>query len=129
MKKIMLSFVLVLFAEIATFIIVGKAIGVFYTLLLIVLTSVFGVMIAKNKGMQSFQTIQTSIANGQAPGVAMIETFMIFVGGVLLVVPGFITDIIGLLMVTGITRNIFKPVIFFWLRKKMKNGQVVIVQR
>lgn len=125
----MLSFVLVLFAEIATFIIVGKAIGVFYTLLLIVLTSVFGVMIAKNKGMQSFQTIQTSIANGQAPGVAMIETFMIFVGGVLLVVPGFITDIIGLLMVTGITRNIFKPVIFFWLRKKMKNGQVVIVQR
>lgn len=129
MKKIMLSFILLLFAEIATFIIVGKAIGVLYTLLLIVLTSVIGFSIAKKKGTNSFQTIQTSIADGQPPGVAMIETFMIFVGGVLLVLPGFITDIIGLLMVTGITRTLFKPIIFYWLRKKMKNGQMIIVQR
>lgn len=129
MKKIMLGFILLLFAEIATFIIVGKAIGVLYTLLLIVLTSVIGFSIAKKKGTNSFQTIQTSIADGQPPGVAMIETFMIFVGGVLLVLPGFITDIIGLLMVTGITRTLFKPIIFYWLRKKMKNGQMIIVQR
>ena len=129
MKKIMLGFILLLFAEIATFIIVGKAIGVLYTLLLIVLTSVIGFSIAKKKGTNSFQTIQKSIAEGQPPGVAMIETFMIFVGGVLLVLPGFITDIIGLLMVTGITRSLFKPIIFYWLRKKMKNGQMIIVQR
>ena len=129
MKKVMLGFILLLFAEIATFIIVGKAIGVLYTLLLIVLTSVIGFSIAKKKGMNSFQTIQTSIAGGQPPGVAMIETFMIFVGGVLLVLPGFITDMIGLLMVTGITRTLFKPIIFYWLRKKMKNGQMIIVQR
>lgn len=129
MKKIMLGFILLLFAEIATFIIVGKAIGVLYTLLLIMLTSVIGFSIAKKKGTNSFQTIQTSIADGQPPGVAMIETFMIFVGGVLLVLPGFITDIIGLLMVTGITRTLFKPIIFYWLRKKMKNGQMIIVQR
>lgn len=129
MKKVMLGFILLLFAEIATFIIVGKAIGVLYTLLLIVLTSVIGFSIAKKKGMNSFQTIQTSVENGQPPGVAMIETFMVFVGGVLLVLPGFITDIIGLLMVTGITRTLFKPIIFYWLRKKMKNGQMIIVQR
>lgn len=129
MKKIMLGFILLLFAEIATFIIVGKAIGVLYTLLLIVITSVIGFSIAKKKGTNSFQTIQKSIADGQPPGVAMIETFMIFVGGVLLVLPGFITDIIGLLMVTGITRTLFKPIIFYWLRKKMKNGQMIIVQR
>lgn len=129
MKKIMLGLVLLLFAEIATFIMVGKAIGVFFTLLLIICTSIFGFKIAKNKGIKSFQTIQESIAVGQAPGLAMIEAFMIFIGGVLLVLPGFLTDIIGLLMVTGITRQLFKPIIFFWLRKMMKNGQVVIVQR
>ena len=129
MKKVMLGFILLLFAEIATFIIVGKAIGVLYTLLLIVLTSVIGFSIAKKKGTNSLRTIQTSMANGQPPGVAMIETFMVFVGGVLLVLPGFITDMIGLLMVTGITRTLFKPIIFYWLRKKMKNGQMIIVQR
>ena len=129
MKKILLCFVLLLFAEIATLIVVGKAIGVFYTLALIVLTSIFGFMIAKKNGSKSFQEIQKSIAQGQPPGVPMIETFMIFLGGVLLVVPGFITDVIGLLLVTGITRSLFKPAIYYWLRKKMKSGQVVIVQR
>lgn len=129
MKKLFIGFIVLLFAEIAAFILVGKAIGVFPTLLLIILTSVLGIMIAKKKGAKSFKTIQDSVAQGQPPGIAMIETFMVFLGGMLLVIPGFITDFIGLLLVTGITRNLFKPVIFFWLRKKMKQGQVIIVQR
>ncbi|MEO4051952.1 FxsA family protein [Solibacillus sp. CAU 1738] len=129
MQKILLAFVVYMFAEIATLILVGKAIGVFGTLLLIILTSVLGFFVIKNKGMKSFQSIKQSIAQGQPPGVAMIEAFMVFIGGVLLIVPGFITDIIGLLMLTSFTRNLFKPAIFFWLRKKMKNGQMIIVQR
>lgn len=129
MKKLLWGFLALIFAEIAVFILIGKAIGVFYTLLLIVLTSVVGVMIAKKRGMKSYQDIQKSIQQGQPPGVAMIETFMIFVGGVLMVVPGFITDVIGLLFVLGITRNVFKPAIFYFLRKKMKSGNVIIVQR
>lgn len=129
MKKLLVGLFVLVFAEIATFIIVGKAIGVLYTLLLIVGTSVVGVLIAKKRGTKSFQAIQKSVAQGQPPGVALIETFMIFIGGILLALPGFLTDIIGLLFVLGITRNLFKPLIFLWLRKKMKRGQVVILQK
>lgn len=129
MKKIFLGFLALGFAEIALFIIVGKAIGVFYTLALIIATSVLGILIAKKRGMKSYQDIQKSLQQGQPPGVAMIETFMIFIGGALLVLPGFITDIIGLFFVLGITRNLFKPIIYYFLRKKMKNSQVVILQR
>lgn len=129
MKKIFLGFLALGFAEIALFIIVGKAIGVFYTLALIIATSVLGVLIAKKRGMKSYQDIQKSLQQGQPPGVAMIETFMIFIGGALLVLPGFITDVIGLFFVLGITRNLFKPLIYYFLRKKMKNSQVVILQR
>lgn len=129
MKKIFLSLLALGFAEIALFIIVGKAIGVFYTLAFIIATSVFGIFIAKKRGMKSYQDIQKSLQQGQPPGVAMIETFMIFVGGALLVLPGFITDIIGLFFILGITRNLFKPLIYYFLRKKMKNSQVVILQR
>lgn len=125
MKKILFGILALVFAEIALFIVVGKAIGVFYTLLLIVATSIIGVLIAKKRGTKSVQAIQNSLQQGQPPGVPMIETFMIFIGGVLLALPGFLTDIIGLLFVLGITRNLFKPVIFYFLRKKMKNGQVV----
>lgn len=129
MQKLLLAFVVFMFAEIATFILIGKAIGVFGTLILIIATSVLGIFVVKNKGIKSFQSIKQSIAQGQPPGVAMIEAFAVFIGGVLLIVPGFITDIIGLLMLTSFARNLFKPVIFYWLRKKMKNSHMVIVQR
>ncbi|MEK4627650.1 FxsA family protein [Solibacillus sp. FSL R7-0682] len=129
MKKLLIGLLALVFAEIALFIVVGNAIGVFYTLLLIVFTSVAGVLIAKKRGTKSVQDIQKSLAEGQPPGIPMIETFMIFIGGILLALPGFLTDLIGLLFVLGITRNLFKPLIFYVLRKKMKNGQVVILQR
>ena len=129
MKNFFLVFVAIVFAEIATFIIVGKWLGVFLTLLLIVLTGVLGVYLIKKRGTKSFQMIQTSIAQGQAPGVAIIEAFMMFIGAVLLIIPGFLTDIIGLMMFTSFTRNLFKPIIFMWLRRKMKNNQMIIVQR
>ncbi|MGE7980890.1 FxsA family protein [Solibacillus sp. NPDC093137] len=129
MKKILFGLLALVFAEIAVFIVIGNAIGVFYTLLLIIFTSIAGLLIAKKRGTKSIQDIQKSMQQGQPPGVSVIETFMIFVGGILLAVPGFITDILGLLFVSGITRNLFKPVIFYFLRKKMKRGQVVILQK
>lgn len=129
MKKWLVGLLFFGFAEIATLIIVGKAIGVFYTLLLIIMTSFIGVLIVKKRGTKSFQAVQKSIAQGQPPGVAMVETFLTFIGGVLLIMPGFITDILGLFFVFGVTRNLFKPIIFYWLRKKMKQGQVVILQK
>lgn len=129
MKKILFGLLALVFAEIAIFIVIGNAIGVFYTLLLIIFTSVAGLLIAKKRGTKSIQDIQKSMQQGQPPAVPVIETFMIFVGGILLALPGFITDILGLLFVSGITRNLFKPVIFYFLRKKMKRGQVVILQK
>lgn len=63
------------------------------------------------------------------PGVAMIDTFMIFVGGALLALPGFLTDILGFAFIFSFTRKLFKPMIYYWLRKKLKNGQVFIIHR
>ena len=129
MKNFLLAFVAIVFAEIATFIVIGKWLGVFPTLLLILLTSVLGVYLVKKRGTKSLQSIQTSIAQGQAPGVAIIEAFMMFVGAVLLITPGFLSDVVGLMMFTSFTRNLFKPIIFMWLRRKKKNNQMIIVQR
>ncbi|MER2106197.1 MAG: FxsA family protein [Solibacillus sp.] len=129
MKKIFLTTIMLMFAEIATFIFVGKAIGVFPTLLLIVATSALGILLVKKRGTKSFRAMQDSIRQGQPPGDAMIDSFTVFVGGVLLVVPGFLTDIIGVLLATGIAGKAFKPVLYMWLRKKMKNSNVIIVQK
>lgn len=129
MKKIAFGLIAIGLIEIATFILVGNQIGVLYTLLLILLTSIVGVVIAKKQGLQSVQKIRDSIADGQPPGMAMIDTFLIFVGGILLVLPGFITDLIGLTLLIPFTRKLYKPSILYWIRKKIKNRQVVIIQR
>lgn len=129
MKKIAIAFISLVLLEMATLIFVGNQIGVLYTLLLIILMGIFGVFIAKKQGVHSFQDIRNSIANGQPPGIVMIDTFLIFVGGILFVIPGFITDLIGLSLLVPVSRNLYKPAILNWLRKKMKNGQVVIIQK
>ncbi len=129
MRNFFLLFITFVLAEMAAIIVVGNWLGVFPTLLLIVLMSAFGIYMLKRRGTQSMKEIQQSIARGQAPGVALMEAFMMFVGAVLLVLPGFLSDILGLLMLTPVTRSLFKPLMFMWLRRKMKGRQTIIVQR
>lgn len=129
MRNLFLVFIAFVLAEIAAIIIVGNWLSVLPTLLLLIATSMLGVYLLKKRGTQSLKEIQQSIAAGQAPGIAVMEAFMMFIGAVLLIVPGFLSDILGLLMFTSATRGLFKPLIFMWLRKKMKNRQMIIVQR
>ncbi len=129
MKKLKFSLIAIVLIEIALFILVGNFIGVLNTLLVVVLTSVLGIAVAKRQGMYSVQNMQNSMTRGEAPGPAMVDTFMIFLGGVLLVLPGFLTDIIGLTLVFSFTRRLYKPYIYKWLRKKMESGNVFIINR
>ncbi|RUL56419.1 MULTISPECIES: FxsA family protein [Lysinibacillus] len=129
MKKLLFSVIATVLIEIAVFIVVGKNIGVFNTLLLILFTSVIGIWVAKKQGVQSVQNMRNSMAESNPPGPAMIDTFLIFVGGILLVLPGFLTDLLGFMLVIPFTRKLFKPAIYQWLRKKMNNGQVFIIHK
>lgn len=129
MKKIFLGFIIYSLAELALLIGIGQLIGIFNTLLLIVATSIIGIYVAKNKGMHSVQNVKNSLARGEAPGPAVIDTMLNFSGGMLLALPGFLTDLFGLLLLMPFTRKMFQPLVFLWMRKKMKNGQFIIVQR
>lgn len=129
MKKlfsICIAFVLI---EIAIFIVVGNWLGILSTLLLIVLASLFGAMLTKKQGLESVQNIQNSIRRGEPPGQAMIDAFLVFLGGVLFLLPGFLTDIIAFTLVLPWTRRLYKPMILEWIRKKMKNSEMIIIQR
>jgi len=83
--------------EIAGFIIVGNLIGLFPTLLLIILTTALGFYILKQENFEIMKEIQTSIQKGQPPMVDFMTSSVVMIGGLLLIIPGFITDIIGLL--------------------------------
>lgn len=85
-------------AEIAGFIIVGRAVGVAATLGLIVLSGIVGVVLLRQQGFGVIARIREEAAAGRVPGGAIADGAMIVVAGILLVIPGFITDIVGLLL-------------------------------
>ena len=105
MKKLFSICIAFVLFEIAMFIVVGNWLGILSTLLLIVLASLFGVDVTKKQGLKSIQNIQNSIRRGEPPGQAMIDAFLVFLGGVLFLLPGFITDIIAFTLVLPWTRK------------------------
>ena len=129
MRKFGFALLLFILIELAVLVLVGNWIGVLPTLLIVALSSVVGVLLIKKIGTHSIKEIEQSIKNGQAPTITIIRGFINLVGSSLLIVPGFITTIIGLVMLMPFTKILFKPVVFFYLRKKMKNSKVIIYQK
>ena len=129
MKKFLIGMVVFSLAELAIIIALGRTFGVLNTLVLLIATSIIGIYAAKNKGMHSIQKVKHSLARGEAPGPAVVDTMLNFSGGLLLALPGFISDIVGLLLLMPFTRKMFQPLVFVWMRKKLKKGQFIIVQK
>ena len=129
LQKVIGGLVILMFVEIAMFIFIGTQIGVLPTLLLILATSFAGVFIVKKVGFQSFQKIQQDVVTGNAPGAALVEGALFVIGAILLVVPGFISDILALLLIVPATRKLFMAPLFAFLRKRMKQNTIIVQSR
>ncbi|MDN5926774.1 MAG: membrane protein FxsA [Hyphomicrobiales bacterium] len=93
-----LTFILLPALEIATFIAVGRAIGVLPTLGLIFLTSLAGIMLLRAQGLGLLERLRQGLRAGESPEAPMMHGAMIAMAGLLLIIPGFITDAIGFLL-------------------------------
>lgn len=92
--------------EISGFIIVGKAIGLWATLALVILGAFAGLMILRGIGLGMFRKLSASRQSGTAPAEDIVQGVMLGLAGILLFLPGFITDIIGLLLLLPFVRKI-----------------------
>ncbi|WP_102959365.1 FxsA family protein [Mangrovicella endophytica] len=84
--------------EIAVFITVGKAIGVWPTIGLVLLSAVVGTALLRREGLKAYTRVQSELAAGRLPGRGIADGFMVMAAGLLLLTPGFVTDTIGLLL-------------------------------
>jgi len=91
-------FVLVPIIEISLLIEVGDAIGGFNTIALILLTAFVGATLVRRQGVRTLQAAQLKMAQGQPPGKEMISGIMLFIAGILFVIPGFFTDALAILL-------------------------------
>ena len=90
--------------EITAVIAVGQLIGVWPTIILLVLESALGAWIVRREGGRAWEALVTALQTGRMPSRELSDAALILVGGVLLLTPGFVTDILGFLVVLPVTR-------------------------
>ncbi|MCA1493346.1 FxsA family protein [Sinorhizobium alkalisoli] len=85
-------------AEIAGFVMVGRAVGVAATLLLVLLSAVAGVALLRIQGFGVLRRVQESARKGIDPGLDVVGGALVFIAAILLIIPGFISDAVGILL-------------------------------
>ena len=98
-------------AELFVAIKVAEAIGVLLTVILILAGWPIGMWLAKTQGRAAWRRLSTAVADGRPPGREVIDGALVLVGAILLIIPGFITDGVGLLLLLAPTRAVARQAI------------------
>ena len=93
-------------AELFVAIKVAEAIGVLVTVVLLIAGVPLGIWLARTEGRAAWRRLSVAVAAGRPPGREVIDGALVLVGGVLFIVPGFISDVIGLLLLLAPSRSV-----------------------
>lgn len=108
MGWLLLAFIVVPIAELAVIIEVGAAIGVWPTIALLLAISFLGVYLVKREGFGVWRRINERVALGEMPGRELADGGIVLVGGTMLVFPGFVTDVVGLVLLVPPVRSLVR---------------------
>jgi len=120
-NKLLVLFIIIPVVELYTLIEIGKKIGTLPTIGIIILTAILGAYLVKNQGFIILKKIKNNIDEGIMPGDSLIQGAIILAGGILLLTPGFITDIIGFIFLIPGSRKIVKKYLLKWLKGKIED--------
>ncbi len=119
---LVLLFIVVPIAELYVIIQVGEWIGVWPTLLLLLLDAIVGSWLLKHEGRAAWRRFNEALAERRIPAKEVADGFLVILGGALLIAPGFITDIFGILFLIPPTRALARKVLY-----RFTVGRVAIV--
>lgn len=106
--RLFLAFTLIPVLEIYLLIQLGSRIGVMMTIGIVVATGVIGAYLARTQGLLTVLKMQKTLRAGQIPAEEMIDAVLIALAGVVLLTPGFITDVMGMILLFPFTRRALK---------------------
>ncbi len=109
--KFLVLLLLIPLAEVAVFIEVGDEIGALWTVLLTIGTAALGIALVKIQGIRTVLAARQQVAQGQLPAGTMIEGVMLLLAGTMLLIPGFISDTLGFLLLIPAVRSHFAAAI------------------
>jgi UPF0716 protein FxsA len=114
--KLLILFIVIPIIEIAILVKIGTLLGFWPTMLIVVATGILGVTLARIQGFLVFNRIRSELQMGRMPAEELIDGLLILIGGILLLTPGLLTDLIGFLVLIQWSRKIFKK----WLGKRFR---------
>ena len=126
---LILLFTVVPVVELALLIQAGQHIGLFNTIAIVLFTGIAGAVLAKQQGLNVLVKIKDDVNQGKMPTETLFDGVIILCSGILLLTPGFTTDILGLLGLLPPTRSIMKVFIKRKLEKMVRDGSVISINR
>lgn len=108
---LLLAFIALPIAEIYVIIQVGQVIGPWWTILLLIADSIIGSWLLRREGGRAWRALQSALSQGRMPARELADGILILIGGTLMISPGFVTDIFGILLILPFTRPVGRQVL------------------
>jgi UPF0716 protein FxsA len=124
--RLFILFVVIPVIELYLLIKVGSLIGALPTVALVLSISMAGAWLVRHQGFEILRRIQAELAQGQLPVAELLDGAMVLIGGVLLLTPGFFTDVLGLFFLIPYTRELIKQFARLWLQRRLARGVITI---
>ena len=124
--KLLGVFILIPAIELYVLIEASRQIGAGATIAMIFLTGIAGAYLARSQGFSLLQKIQIELNQGRLPTDELTDGAIILAGGLLLLTPGFCTDLFGFCLLAPFTRKFIKRWLMDWFTKKIQRGEIRI---
>ena len=105
--------------EIAVLIAVGQQIGPAPTILLMLATSFLGAWLLRREGLRAWRAFRADVANQVPPGISATDGVLVLIGSGFMLVPGFVSDIIGLLLILPPTRRVARGIVMNLITRRL----------
>ena len=125
MPQLAALFILVQIIEIWLLIQVGQAIGGWPTLLLLVIDSLLGAWLLRREGRRTWRAFRQALEEHRVPAREVADGVLVIVGGALLITPGFLSDVVGLLCLLPPTRGALRPVLTRFFARRLGVAGIV----
>jgi UPF0716 protein FxsA len=116
---LVLLFIVVPIAELAVIIQVGQAIGVWWTIALLIADSILGSVLMRTQGRAAWRRFNAAVQEARVPAREVLDGALVIFGGVLLLTPGFITDVLGLILLIPPARALVRRLLARRLERRM----------
>tara|TARA_B100000683_G_C12456468_1_gene542294 strand:+ start:462 stop:875 length:414 start_codon:yes stop_codon:yes gene_type:complete len=123
MRNFIFIFIFLPIVEIYFFVKIGTEIGAISTIIFTLITAMLGILTIKYQGISSFIQARQSIFSNEEPAIEILSNFALLICGLLLLIPGFVTDFFGILLIFPIVRKILIKYLIKKAGSNLKNSQ------